>query len=432
MFVLYNMLQVILLPVFSPILLLIVISNQKYRTRIINRLGFGLSKQFVKTNNCTNQNTPSKPCYWIHALSVGEVTSAIPLVTEIKRSNPDSKIIFSVTTKSGRQVADTLLANLADHIIDGPLDLLPTIRHFFNKIQPDYFILVETDFWPNILSYLKNKDVPAILVNGRVSDNALKGYQRMRFFFYPLFNSFAGLCMQTEIDRKKIAALGVSPDKIHTLGNLKFDTTYHLDHKNIAVSQSIKKHLPFNDIIWIAGSTHAGEEEQLLESFSFIRKDCPNIFLVIAPRDPRRTDEIDSIARACHFRCTLRTESPNPESDILILNTIGELAGCYSLADISFVGGSLVSKGGHNPIEPAAMSIPVMFGPHMEDFSEIADDLIANGGATLVRNSQEIAAIVTNLIQNKNVRIQQGAAAKDCVDKQRGVIKKHLELLRSL
>lgn len=429
MFVLYNMLQAFFLPVLSPFLVFFVLCKSKYRNRIPSRLGYGLKRKLYPPKR---KHHPDQKTYWVHALSVGEVTSALPLVTGIKRNQPECRIIFSVTTKAGRKVADKRLGELVDDIIDSPLDILPVVQHFHKLIQPDYFILVETDFWPNLLLYLQQKRVPSILVNGRVSDDALAGYQRMKFFFEPIFKSFTALCMQTAIDKNKMVSMGVSPAKLHTLGNLKFDTRHPLEEGENPIVRSIGERLPTDRPIFIAGSTHPGEEQILLESYrELLKADLP-IYMVIAPREPKRADEILEIAKGLGLIGSLRTKTGSGQTDFFILNTIGELAPCYFLGDISFVGGSLVKKGGHNPIEPAIMKIPVLFGPHMEDFSEISQDLIDAGGGHQVRNSQELSAILRLLLDSPEARIEQGLAAQQFVLRQQGVIQNHLLLIQDL
>lgn len=428
MFVLYNMLQTIFLPVFFPFIAIFVLCKSKYRDRIPSRLGLGLRRKLQNHG----RDLGVGPVYWIHALSVGEVTSALPLVSGLKQDNPDSRVIFSVTTKSGRQVADNLLVDLADEILDSPLDILPVVAHFHRLIRPDFFILVETDFWPNQLLYLQMQNVPALLVNGRVSEEALQGYKRMKFFFKPMFTSFSALCMQTEIDREKLQSLGVEEKKLHTLGNLKFDTKNPLKNGNNDIVESIKSQLPQNRIIFLAGSTHPGEEQILLESYCDLRNRYADLFLAIAPREPGRAPHISVLAKEFGLEVALRSEPPQTGCDVFILNSIGELSACYSLANISFVGGSLVKKGGHNPIEPAVMALPVIFGPHMEDFSEIAESLMEVGGATEVRNSKEISAILELLLNSPDASRRQGQMAQDFVEKQRGVIQRYLQLIQNL
>jgi 3-deoxy-D-manno-octulosonic-acid transferase len=422
MFILYNILQLVLLPVFLPFITLFVLFSSKYRDRIPARLGVGLGRKIsIQGSSCQT--------IWLHALSVGEVTSAVPLVAGLRKTYPDSRIIVSVTTRTGKRVADNLLKSIADHIIDGPLDVLPAVARFVKYIQPDLFILVETDFWPNTLLHLKNKNIPSILVNGRMSQKSMAGYRRLRFFFDPMFQSFSFLCMQTKRDRDKMEEMGLPPEKLRTLGNLKFDTAPGKENPSL---QSPAVLLPKDRILFICGSTHPGEEKILIACYSQVRKTHPELFLIIAPRDTNRSAEIQSLAAVHGLTVSLRSDNSSAPADILILDTIGELVHFYALSDIGFVGGSLVKKGGHNPIEPATMGIPIVFGPNMQDFCEIADTLIKVGGATEVSGHHQLTELLSNLITSPELRSRQGQAARQCVESQRGVINKHLDLISQL
>jgi len=422
MFVLYNILQLLLLAVFFPFLTLFVLCSPKYRNRTPARLSVGLTRTLSAPGF-------SGKTIWLHALSVGEVTSAVPLVTGLRKSYPDSRIVVSVTTRTGRQVADRLLLKLADHIIDGPLDILPVVSRFVKQIHPSLFILVETDFWPNILLHMHHKNIPTILVNGRVSQKAMAGYRRLRFFFHPIFQSFSFLCMQTQHDRNNMQDLGLSPEKLRTLGNLKFDTAAD---KNNPASLASDGFLPKDRIILICGSTHPGEEEIVMDCYLKVRTNNPELFLIIAPRDTSRAAEIRSLAAARGLSVILRSDMRATVADIFILDTIGELIDFYARSDIGFVGGSLVNRGGHNPIEPAAMALPVVFGPNMQDFSEIADALIDTGGASQVSGPDELTECLSRLLISPEQRSRQGLAAQQCVAGQRGVIDKHLHLIQQL
>ncbi len=427
MFVFYNILQLVLLPVFSPFLTLFVLFSPKYRDRMPARLGIGLARKFLWDE--PTQGRSAGKTIWLHALSVGEVTSAVPLLTALRKTYPDCRLIVSVTTGTGKKLAENLLTSIADHVIDGPLDLLPVVSHFVTCIKPDLFILVETDFWPNTLLLQRKKNIPTILVNGRVSKKSMVSYRRLRFFFDPIFQSFSFLCMQTQRDRDSMAGFGLPPEKLHILGNLKFDTAAVKTHTTRSAAATL---LPKDRIFFICGSTHPGEEQMLFDCYSRIKKIHPEFFLIIAPRDISRSVAIISLAEQYHLGAALRSDNTPPPADILILDTIGELIHFYALADIGFVGGSLVPRGGHNPIEPATVGLPVFFGPDMQDFGEIADALIACGGATKVTDHLELATHLAKLLTSKELRTIQGQAAQKCVESQRGVIDKHIELIRQL
>ncbi|MFW2368755.1 MAG: 3-deoxy-D-manno-octulosonic acid transferase [Desulforhopalus sp.] len=418
MFLFYNILQILFLPIALPFIFLFVLFSRKYRDRIPARLGYGLNREIT---------TKRSPTFWIHALSVGEVTSALPLITGLRNKYSEATIIVSVTTRSGKLVADNLLKKTADHVIDGPLDVLPVVLYFISRIRPDFYILVETDFWPNLLLSLKKKKVPTLLVNGRVSLKSMEGYQKAGFFFKTMFASFSALAMQTERDKDNMIALGLNADKMHTLGNLKFDTQASPAVKH---TSSRPQAIPEESILFICGSTHPGEEEILLDSYCRIRQGYPEVFMIIAPRDTNRAGGIQALGEERGLKTALRTATVMGQADLFILNTIGELIDFYALSDIAFVGGSLVKEGGHNPIEPAAMGIPVLFGPDMEDFSEISALLIEQGGGIQVTTQAELTEQLTRLIESSDIRQRCGQAAQNCIAAQRGVIGRHLELIQ--
>jgi len=427
MFLLYNILQLVFLPIFLPFILIFVLCSSKYRDRIPARLGFGLARK-IAAHGTDNENSRGQTL-WLHALSVGEITSIVPLAAALRKSYPNARIIVSVTTRTGKKVADTLLNRIADHIIDSPLDLLPVVARFVKYIHPTLFILVETDLWPNILLFLKQKGVPTILVNGRVSQESMASYQKMRFFFDPMFQSFSFLCMQTKRDRDKLEDFGIPTEKLRTLGNLKFDTSTDQINSALTAADDL---LPKGRVLFICGSTHPGEEKILIDCYSQVKKTHPEIFLIIAPRNSRRSAEIQALATGKDLSVALRSDNSRIASDILIIDTIGELIHFYAASDIGFVGGSLVKKNGHNPIEPAACGLPVIFGPNMQDFSEIAAALLTAGGANEVSGCDDLTRLLKTLLASPQLRTEQGLAALQCVKSQRGAIAKHLELITQL
>ncbi|MFH0781843.1 MAG: 3-deoxy-D-manno-octulosonic acid transferase [Pseudomonadota bacterium] len=419
MIVLYNIIQFAFVLVFSPFITLFVACSSKYRDRIPARLGKGIAGKLTFKTRATKT-------IWIHALSVGEVTSAVPLVHGLREKYPAYRIVVSATTRSGKKVADALLSSSADCIIDSPIDLLPVVRRFIKHIRPDLFILIETDFWPNLLSSFKNHGIPTILVNGRVSGNSMNRYQQLRFFFLPMFQCFSFLCMQTTRDQEEMALLGVSPEKLPILGNLKFATRTQGETNSKKLQTGL---LPKDRTLFIAGSTHPGEEQILINCYKRLRSTHPDLFLLLAPRDPNRAKEIANFAARRGLLTYFRSSNVFRSADIFILDTIGELVDFYALADLAFIGGSLVKKGGHNPVEPAAMAIPVIFGPHMEDFSEIADSLIIAGGAIKVDDSRKMSKVLADLMNDPDLRYRMGQAAKKCVNGHHDIIATHLQLI---
>lgn len=423
MLILYNLIQIILLAITLPVLLAVVLLTPRYRHRTWKRLGLGLGALIRK------KRARGRQTIWIHALSVGEVTSALPLICGIRQRFPELFLVFSATTTSGSRVAERLMEGRTDLIVPFPLDILPVTASFVSHIKPDLFILVETDFWPNILTCLQRRNIPAMLVNGRISRQSMTSYRRFAFFFRPLFQTFRHLCMQTEGDRLNMIDLGVPAERVHTLGNLKFDTPFITGDQPPA---PLPMSLPEQSLLLVAGSTHKGEEEIILNAYTRLRASYPHLYLVIAPRDISRGKEIQVLATARGISSACRSEQNNDVRRLLILDTIGELAGCYRFANIAFVGGSLVDLGGHNPIEPAVMETPVLFGPHMEDFAEISAELLSVGGAKSVADEESLYQAVNNWLAAPELRKQAGLAALACVKKQQGVIERHLQLIQAL
>lgn len=421
MIILYNILQLILLPILFLPLVGVILLSPKYRLRTLRRLGIGLQPG-------TNKK-PKLKTIWIHALSVGEVTSALPLISGLRRKMPDAELVFSATSKAGAEIAEKLLHNKVDRIIPFPFDILPVIKRFLRVIEPDLFILVETDFWPNIISVLRKQDIPTLLVNGRISEKSFQSYQRFSFFFKPLFASFKTLSMQTEKDKDNLISLGVDHRQIETLGNLKYDTAlYSASGRNQPVSFS----LPAYEYLLVAGSTHEGEEKILLQSYRQLKEEFPHLYLIVAPRNIERGKDIQSLAAKMDLMANRRSRINAGGKDLFILDSIGELNSVYSHADIAFVGGSLVKKGGHNPIEPAIYAIPVIYGTHMEDFSEISQALLLAEGALMVQDQSELTEALQKVLSDTQLLNKMGDAARTCISSQQGVIERHIRLIKEM
>lgn len=427
---LYQVLSGLLLLCALPLLPLLV-RKTKYRQRWRQRLGWGLQD----TLRLVRQSKGQGPTIWVHALSVGEVTSAVPLVQGLRRQYPQATLLFSATTGAGAEVADKLLSPWVDGLLAAPLDLGPVVPLFLQTIRPDCFIQVETDFWPHWLMCLRRHRIPAMLVNGRISARSLARYQRFALLFRPMFACFSLLAMQTDNDARNMRSLGIDPAHIATLGNLKFDSrsadaaaTPPMLREERKSSYGFATDAP----LWICGSTHPGEEAIVFAALERLRRNFPTLQLLLAPRNIDRSDEILALATAQGCNCRRRTtdkESPGP---LLVLDTIGELAGCYAMADVVFVGGSLVACGGHNPLEPATAGVPVLFGPHMEDFSEITEELIAAGGAWQVADAAALEQRLAQLLADTEARQAMGARAAACVAAHQGVVANHLRMIDRL
>jgi len=416
----YNIAQFAVLLFFWPVLLVLMAAKPKYRTRLPARLGRGLST-LRRPGNRAGQT------FWIHALSVGEITSAVPLITGIRERYSDSRIIITTATTAGEHIAHTLLGATADHILASPLDLLPVVERYLRIIRPDTFILVETDFWPNLMAGLARHTVPTLLVNGRISQKSFAAYKKHAWFFLPMFGRFDRICLQTEEEKTKFRDIGVDPQKLHTLGNLKYDLVEHA-----ASAGEISRLLPENRLLFIAGSTHPGEEELLFSAYQQLRQEHPELYLILVPRKPERAGAILELGQRFNLHGARRTDNSQCPDDYLLVDTIGELVELYRHSDIAFTGGSLVAAGGHNPVEPARMGLPVLFGPHMEDFQEIAGEFVASGGGRTVADLHELTTVLGELVNNNFLRQQMGKAAREVVISRQGVVARHLDIIDSL
>lgn len=424
MLVVYNALQILVLTLVGPILFVKAILTEKYRKRLPLRLGKGLERQLT---SCPLVG----PRIWIHALSVGEVASAHALVKALRAELPGVTLLFSTTTDAGASFAKSTLGNQVDYFIPFPLDILPCVNKFLDLVAPDLFLLVETDFWPNFLAALRKRKVPAVLVNGRISRGSFARYHRLRLFFRPLFDSFASICMQTAEDVERMVALGVSAQRVNTLGNLKYEAAGlepvggEIEREDLGIST--------NRMVWAAGSTHSGENEIVLHVHKRLVADFPDLLLLLAPRQVSRGDAIAAMAESRGLAVARRSQGGGAlNASVLLLDTIGELSGSYRLCEVAFVGGSLVPQGGHNPLEPAFFARPVLFGSHMEDFFEVSHDLVQVGGALWVAGEEELYQRLKGLLANDVLRREMGAKSNALLAKHQGVTSRHVELVRSL
>ena len=358
---------------------------------------------------------------------------------ELRLACPDITLIFSASTKTGEELARKVMAGEVDLFVPFPLDIYSIVQKFIDCVDADLFVLIETDFWPNFLHSLDKKNTPAILVNGRISQSSFARYQRFRFIFLPMFNTFKFISMQTFADAKKMIDLGVNGDEVKALGNLKYDAvlpdTVGWDQEQRPVSFYRQQFgIPPEKVVWIAGSTHPGEEVFILSAYKRLSLLFPDLFLVVAPRDIERGREIKEIAARLGLTVRCRTapfqDEEFPGAPLLILDTMGELSRMYSFCNIAFIGGSLVPDGGHNPLEPAAFGKPILFGPYMDDFTEISSDLLEKDAAIVCHDEDDIFEILKKLLGNDSLREKMGEEAQALVLQHRGVTKRHIEIIQ--
>jgi 3-deoxy-D-manno-octulosonic-acid transferase len=425
---LYNALWLLALPGIACRLGARCLLSGKYRHSLKPRLGLGFN---------VPKNEAAGRIIWIHALSVGEVLSAVPLVAALRAQYPSYTLFFSSTTESGQELARQRLAPLNCHFLYLPLDLWWVVRRIVRAIGAHLFVLVETDLWPNLLWYLEKQRIPIVLVNGRLSDRSFSRYRRIRRFFGPVLGRIDLLCMQSEEDARRMRMLGIEAEKVRVTGNLKFDQplAQSLSEEQDALTRDF--HWPVGRTTWIAGSTHPGEEEIILRVFSRVRQRFSEVSLILAPRNPERFAEVASLTEQAGWRTVRRSQLSRQfykgsEVDVLILDTLGELAHFYALSTFAFVGGSLVPIGGHNPLEAAQRGLPVAFGPHMENFREIAGILQESGGAFQVADGNSLYERVVEWLTSPNSCRAQGARAQKAVLVHQGAVERNMEVIRHI
>ncbi len=340
-----------------------------------------------------------KKIVWIHAASVGETRVALLLARRIKEDYPDYALLVTNMTKTG--LATARQSEFVDLSILFPVDLSFSIRRLLNLVRPELIIIVETEIWPNFIRQAALRDIPLILINGRLSDRSFPRYRFLRFLLRPMLESFSAFCMQSQEDTERIAVLGAPGGKIENTGNLKFD--FQLKDVTEAEVKRRKKQyrLPEDVAILVAGSTHDGEEKQLLEAYRQIASKVDRaLLLVLIPRHPERKRDVQALLKDSGLRYRLRSslqvdgELLSP-GEVLLVDTMGEVLDLYSTADLVFVGGSLVPVGGHNLLEAALLAKPVLFGPYVQNFKEISAKLIRSGAGIKVANQNDLVRKMT-------------------------------------
>lgn len=368
---------------------------------------------------------------WVHALSVGEVISAVALIEELSIRYPDASIVVSASTSAGIDIARNELEDKVKAVVTMPVDFLWSVRRIIRFVKPSLFVLVETDLWPGLLDQLSKKRVKSILVNGRVSPRTFRSYRRFPFFIKMMFQMMECCLMQTVLDRERILRVCGASENIVTVGNIKFDRHWEPMDDDEHRKWLDMLGLDSDPLVWVAGSIHAGEAVTVLETFRKLHAVHPNLVLILAPRRINDAEKFRRIALDMGLRSLLRSELSEKTDpyDVLMLNTIGELGRVYGLGHVCFVGGSLVPEGGHNPLEPASFGSPVLFGPHMDDFLVLSELLVEAGGGIRVRNEDELYRSLKSVLENNEIRKETGLRAKRFVENNQGALERVLSYI---
>lgn len=411
-FFLYNLILLLSLLLLSPIILFKLIFDKRYRTGLLERLGF-------IPDSISDPFKGQRPI-WFHAASVGEVIASQKLLEGIRERFPDRKLLVSTFTPTGNKAAKEKLK--AEGVIFLPLDLPWIVRKVLKKINPSVIILMETELWPNLIKSAGDMGIPVALVNGRISDKSYGKYWFISPLLKRVFDNINAFLMQSDSDAERIITLGAEPSRVSVTGNIKFDVT---------VSDA---DIPFMDNwegpVFIAGSTHKGEDAPVIDIYKELHDKYPDLKLILAPRHPERTGEVEEILAEKGLRYVKRSQVKEMiEGPVLLLDTLGELASFYKYGNIVFMGGSIVPVGGHNLLEPALYGRPVLFGPHTENFRDAARILTESDGGVEVKDAGELMIWTDRLLSDKRLCNSMGDKARQAVLKNRGATGMTLEAL---
>lgn len=391
--------------------------NRSYRDRVGQRFGLGYPRL--------------ERCIWIHAVSVGEVQAAVPLVREVARRFPGHTLLVTTVTPTGAARVEAAFGDTVRHCYI-PFEMPVAVNRFFDAVNPELALIMETEIWPNLYRGCGTRDIPLILVSARISPKSLSGYRR----FLPLIRETLShgiiIAAQSKADADRFRALGASPVKTWVTGNIKFDI--ELPPNLAKDGAQLRARLFGERPIWIAASTHEKEEQFVLAAHLDLLERFPDLLLILVPRHPQRFDEVRTLVKRRGFRLVSRTEdrSCDAATDVFLGDTMGELPLFYAASDVAFVGGSLVPIGGHNLLEPAALGLPVITGPQVFNAQEIADMFVELGACRMVNNSSELAATVDELLSDKATALAMGNRGREVLRRNRGALGKLLALLEPL
>ena len=425
MYAAYSVLIVAFFILVSPYLLYQAVRYRKYVSNLPQRLGY-LPVSF---------NLDGDESIWIHAVSVGEVLTARALLPQLRERYPRLRLFLSTTTITGQQIARNNL-QFVDDVFYFPVDLGFIVNRMLRIVKPRLFIMMETEIWPNLLRASARAGVKTVLVNGRISSRSYPRYRLIRPFLRRVLRHVDRFCVQSEESARRLIDIGAERERVTVTGSLKFDSL-ELPGAATAVDRGRNRVLRYFRItpdrpVVIAASTLKGEEQPILEAFQRIRATMPSALLIIAPRKPERFDDVERLARRGGWNVARRSElrvDAEPRCDIVVLDTIGELAQLYQVATAVFVGGSLVDAGGHNILEPAVFGKPIVFGPYMHNFAEIAATFLDSGAAVQVRTPGELETVLLELLGDPVRRASLGAAARALVEANRGARAKTLAVI---
>lgn len=424
---LYNVGLFVVLVAGAPWWLWRIATTPKYSDGLLERLGW-----VPKRLRAVLSGGAARPSIWIHAVSVGEVLAVTRLVKTLQAALPGFVVMISTTTRTGQALARERFG--ADRVFYCPLDLPWAVRAYLNAVKPRVLILAETEFWPNLLNGCFRRGIPVAVVNARISDRSWPRYRMLRRLWRPILRRLSQVLAQSDIDGQRLIALGCLPERVSVSGNLKFDVRATGQAEATAVLKALGPAFRY----LVAGSTLDGEEKSLLEAWPQLLSSDPELVLVLAPRHPERFATVAGLLESFSVSWIRRSDWKKPAElrplnagQVVLLDTIGELASVYSIAAVAFVGGSLVAAGGHNPLEPAQFGVPIVMGPHYANFRAIAEDLRAHD-AIRIAHEEDLAAVLIELLTHPEDAQKMGEHAREVFEQQAGATGRSIDALRDI
>lgn len=414
----YLILSYVLAPLVVPILIYKALRNPAYLDRWEERFGFGRTRT-------------DRRAIWIHAVSVGEVVAASPIVRILRSRFPDIPIVMSTVTPTGAQRVAGLLGEEVIHTYV-PYDMPGAVRRFFDRFRPRLAIIMETELWPNLYDECGRRQVPLVLANARVSPRSVHKYRRFVSLFRETLSHGIVLAAQSDRDAERFLMLGADAHRTHVVGNIKFDI--RLPEGIAAEGKAFRDRQALDRPVWIAASTHEGEEEAVLEALEAVRLRFPQTLLILVPRHPQRCGSIEALLMRKNLSFVRRSsgEQCNRETDVLLVDTLGEMYLFYAASDVAFVGGSLVPVGGHNLLEPAALSMPIVTGPQNFNAEDIVEMLHTAGAVSIIQDAEELADEITSCLARPEQCRERGRAGRRILDENRGALDRLISLVMPL
>ena len=359
---------------------------------------------------------------WIHAVSVGEFQAAIPFIKKLMQQHPDRSLVVTTTTPTGSSRVSSVFGNQVFHVYL-PYDLPGAVQRFLDAVKPELALIMETELWPNLFYQCEQRRIPLCIANARLSLHSLHGYLRLRRLTTPTLGRVSCIATRGSLDQQRFLQLGAEATKVQIAGNIKFDM--EIPDAQVAAGRQLRQQAG-NRFTWIAASTHEGEELQILEAHRIVRQSIPDALLLLVPRHPERCPHVGTVCRRHGYTVQFRTQSGNIDTgtSIYLGDTLGEMLLFYSAADVAFVGGSLVPIGGHNMLEPAAVGVPVITGPSLENFTEISEALLKVGAMRKINSHQKLASVILQLAGDAQAHQHMAEAGRQLVADNRGALNK--------